>query len=50
MKKLAEKLGKVNIQLPKWTRDLLYEHLIEFCEDFKNHDRIEKKNSAKSRF
>ncbi|MBA7540550.1 hypothetical protein ES705_32849 [subsurface metagenome] len=36
MKKLAEKLGKVDIQLPKWTRNLLFEHLMEVCEDLKN--------------
>jgi len=36
MKKLAEKLGKLDIQLPKWTRNLLFEHLLEVCEDLKN--------------
>ncbi|MFW9941845.1 MAG: hypothetical protein ACFFFT_12455 [Candidatus Thorarchaeota archaeon] len=36
MKKLAEKLKKVDIKLPKWTRNLLYEHLMEVCEDLKN--------------
>ena len=36
MKKLAEKLGKVDIQLPKWTRNLLLTHLMEICEDLKN--------------
>ncbi len=36
MKKLAEKLGKVDIQLPKWTRNILFEHLMEVCEDLKN--------------
>ncbi|MFX1346323.1 MAG: hypothetical protein ACFFAI_14515 [Promethearchaeota archaeon] len=36
MKKLAEKLKKVDIQLPKWTRNLLFEHLMEICEDLKN--------------
>jgi len=35
MKKLAEKLGKVDIQLPKWTRNVLFEHLMEVCEDLK---------------
>lgn len=47
MKKLAEKLGKVDIELPKWTRNLLYEHLMEFCEDFKDHDECFKKKTAK---
>ena len=47
-KKLAEKLGKVDIQLPKWTRNLLYDHLIEFCEDFKSHDKYIKKDAVKS--
>jgi hypothetical protein len=36
MKKLEEKLKKIDIPLPKWTRDLLFEHLMEMCEDLKN--------------
>jgi len=48
MKKLAEKLGKVDIELPKWTRNLLYEHLMEFCEEYKDHDECFKKKSAKT--
>jgi len=36
MKKLVEKLKKVDIRLPKWTRNLLFEHLMEICEDLKN--------------
>jgi hypothetical protein len=48
MKKLAEKLGKLDIELPKWTRNLLYEHLMEFCEDFKDQNDCLKKNTAKS--
>ena len=48
MKKLAEKLGKVNIELPKWTRNLLYEHLMEFCEGLKDHDEYFKKKTAKT--
>ncbi|MFW9877353.1 MAG: hypothetical protein ACFFG0_30050 [Candidatus Thorarchaeota archaeon] len=39
MKKLAKKLGKVDIQLPKWTRDLLYDHLMEICGDLKNLEK-----------
>ena len=46
MKKLAKKLGKVDIELPKWTRNLLYDHLIEFCEDFKEHGKNIKKNTV----
>lgn len=41
MKKLAEKLRKVDIQLPKWTRNLLFEHLMEVCEDLKNQAKHE---------
>jgi hypothetical protein len=48
MKKLAEKLRKVDIELSKWTRNLLYEHLMEFCEDFKDHDGCFQKKTAKS--
>lgn len=40
MKKLAEKLKKVNIELPKWTRKILYDHLIEVCEDLKEHNKF----------
>ena len=42
MKKLAEKLGKVDIQLPKWTRNLLFDHLMEVCEDLKNLAKYKK--------
>ena len=37
MKKLAEKLKKLDIELPKWTRKILYEHLMEVCQDLKEH-------------
>ena len=40
MKKLAEKLKKVDIKLPKWTRKVLYDHIIEVCEDLKNHNKF----------
>ncbi|MFX0004248.1 MAG: hypothetical protein ACFE9C_06865 [Candidatus Hodarchaeota archaeon] len=40
MKKLAEKLKKVDIELPKWTRKVLYDHIIEVCEDLKNHNKF----------
>ena len=36
MKKLANKLRKVDIELPKWTRDILFEHIMEVCKEFKN--------------
>ena len=42
MKKLAEKLGKVDIELSKWTRKILYTHLIEVCEDLKQHNKFMK--------
>lgn len=48
MKKLAEKLGKVDIQLPKWTRNLLYDHLLEICEELKNHNKFTKINPTNS--
>jgi len=37
MKKLAEKLKKLDIELPKWTRKILYDHLLEVCADLKEH-------------
>jgi hypothetical protein len=42
MKKLAEKLKKLDIELPKWTRKILYEHLIEVCQDLKEHTNFKK--------
>jgi hypothetical protein len=42
MKKLAEKLGKVDIELSKWRRKILYNHLIEFCEELKEHNNLMK--------
>ncbi len=32
MKKLAEKLGKLDIELSKWTRKILYEHIVEISD------------------
>jgi len=29
MKKLASKLSKIDIDLTKWTRDILFEHITE---------------------
>ena len=42
MKKLADKLRKVDIELSKWTRKVLYNHLIEVCEDLKQHKDLMK--------
>jgi len=46
MKKLAEKLEKVDIQLQKWTRNLLFEHLMEICEDLENLSKYKNNLSA----
>jgi hypothetical protein len=35
MKKLANKLKKIDLDLPKWTRDILYEHILEVCVGLK---------------
>jgi len=35
MKKLAEKLKKIDLELPKWTREVLFEHLVEVCNNIK---------------
>ena len=48
MKKLAEKLAKVDIELSKWTRNLLYNHLIEVCEKLKEHNNLMKVIPSKS--
>lgn len=45
MKKLAKKLMKEEIELPKWTRKILYTHLMEICEDLKEHNNF--KNNYK---
>jgi len=42
MKKLAEKIKKIDYELPKWTREVLYEHLIEVCKDIKSHAEFKK--------
>lgn len=28
-------LKKIDLDLPKWTRDILYEHILEVCDDLK---------------
>lgn len=40
MKKLAEKLKKLDIELPKWTRKVLYDHLMDICQDLKEHKNL----------
>ncbi|MGB5910955.1 MAG: hypothetical protein WBH31_07180 [Promethearchaeia archaeon] len=40
MKKLAEKLKKIEYVLPKWTRELLYEHIMEVCQDIKEKRQL----------
>ena len=42
MKKLAEKLKKIDIELPKWTRDVLFEHLVEVCKDIKQNGELKR--------
>ena len=37
MKKLAEQLKKIDIELPKLTREVLLDHLTEVCKDIKQH-------------
>ncbi|MHA1671866.1 MAG: hypothetical protein ACTSV5_15030 [Promethearchaeota archaeon] len=46
MKKLANKLSKIDIDLPKWTRDILFEHISEVCKDFKNNAKIKKEKAT----
>ncbi len=40
MKKLADKLKKVDIELTKWTREVLYDHLMNVIEDLKEHNEL----------
>lgn len=40
MRKLAEQLKKLDIELPKWTREVLYEHLVEVCKDIKQQGEL----------
>lgn len=40
MKKHAEKLKKVDFELPKWTRKVLYDHIIEVCEDLTAYNKF----------
>ncbi len=40
MKKLAEKLKKVDLELSKWTREVLFEHLVEVCQDIEHQGKF----------
>ncbi len=40
MKKLVEKLKKVDIEFSKWTREVLYDHLMNVIEDLKEHNEL----------
>jgi hypothetical protein len=40
MKKLVEKLKKVDIKLSKWTREVLFDHLMDVIEDIKEHNEL----------
>ncbi|GAG24068.1 unnamed protein product [marine sediment metagenome] len=42
MRKLAEQLKKIDIELPKWTREVLFEHLVEVCKDIKQHGEFKR--------
>ena len=42
MRKLAEQLKKIDLELPKWTREVLFEHLVEVCKDIKKHGEFKR--------
>ena len=42
MKKLAEQLKKIDLVLPKWTREVLFEHLVEVCKDIEQSGELKK--------
>jgi hypothetical protein len=46
MRKLAEKLMKIDIELPKWTREVLFEHLIDVCRDLEVHNKLKSNKLA----
>lgn len=46
MKKLANKLSKIEMELPKWTRDILFEHIMEVCKEFKNKVEFKKEKAV----
>ncbi|MEJ2296212.1 MAG: hypothetical protein P8Y23_15790 [Candidatus Lokiarchaeota archaeon] len=37
LKELAKKLAKIDPKLPKWTRKILYEHIVEVSEQLSSH-------------
>ena len=45
MKKLANKLMKIDLDLPKWTRDILYEHILEVCASLKTQLNYKKEKA-----
>ena len=42
MRKLAEQLKKIDLELPKWTREVLFEQLVEVCKDIKQHGELKR--------
>jgi len=42
MKKLAEQLKKIDLELPKWTRDILFAHLLEVCKDIQQNGELKR--------
>jgi len=42
MRKLAEQLKKIDLELPKWTREVLFEHLKDVCKDIKQHGELKR--------
>ena len=45
MKKLANKLMKIDLDLPRWTRDILYEHILEVCHSLKTQLNYKKEKA-----
>ena len=46
MKKLASKLSKIDMDLLKWTRDILFEHITEVCKEFNNKIEFKKEKAV----
>ncbi len=40
MKKLVDKLKKIDIELNKWTREVLFDHLMDVIDDLKEHNEL----------
>ncbi|MFX0142157.1 MAG: hypothetical protein ACFFDN_51440 [Candidatus Hodarchaeota archaeon] len=48
MKKLIEKLKKIDFELNNWTRNVFYEHILEVCKDLsQNHQFVKKHKKFK---